>query len=166
MGVHPQSQINPLKKTHRNSIKNSNSNKNHGSVTNHSTGSYKKAYTKAPYENRVRKLPCKTYVECGDCPFAGRCRYLHDPRLQTSIGNVTLREKDGKLLNKSDLIGEDPNFYWNPMKEIALKRSTKNGEYQLPAVLQHYNPPPPGKCMYMIQMMMIIIFIMITIFNK
>ena len=38
---------------YRNSIKNSNSNKNHGSVTNHSTGSYKKVYTKAPYENSL-----------------------------------------------------------------------------------------------------------------
>lgn len=45
-------------------------------------------------QDKLRQLPCKTFISVGTCPYRDRCVYLHDPRLMTRDAKTKTRRKN------------------------------------------------------------------------
>ena len=51
-------------------------------------------------------LPCKTYIMCGNCPYYGRCKYIHDPRIKS----VSVQREKPHMKNNID--DDEDIWFW------------------------------------------------------
>lgn len=82
--------------------------------------------TEADFE--FRRLPCRTFVATGRCPYRDHCCYLHDPRVECFNYKLTTRRR-----NKCDAVYDA--FFWPPAEGISADSppSSSRVEYSIPA---------------------------------
>lgn len=83
-------------------------------------------------DDKFRRLPCRTFISTGTCPYRERCVYLHDPRIATKSVKSKSRKK-----NKDDVATDA--WFWPVMPDGELQ---VDHAYQ-PIVNQYYVVPVP-----------------------
>jgi hypothetical protein len=56
---------------------------------------------------QVYRLPCKTQVATGFCPYRQRCHFLHDHRLEGSVSSKLRMDKSSHRVRT-----EEDSFFW------------------------------------------------------
>jgi len=80
-------------------------------------------------DKEKRRLPCRTYISVGCCPYRDRCAYLHDPRIASQVSKSKSRKKSAEESGVHDA------FFWPPMEDQNLKIDNTG----LPIVIQSYS---------------------------
>jgi len=79
-----------------------------------------------------RRLPCRTYISVGCCPYRDRCAYIHDPRIATYFSKSKSRRK----------VVENPQlhdcFFWPALEDVTRMKFDNSGR---PLVRQEYYVP-------------------------
>jgi hypothetical protein len=83
-------------------------------------------------DDKFRRLPCRTFICTGTCPYRERCVYLHDPRIISRNVKSKSRRK-----NKDDVVSDA--WFWPVMadEDLVLDNSGQ------PIVNQFYHVPLP-----------------------
>ena len=68
--------------------------------------------------NNFRKLPCKTFISTGTCPYGNKCKFIHDPRFTTSSWWSANNELEPKLSNTSNQYDYHDLFFWKSNTEF------------------------------------------------
>jgi len=79
-----------------------------------------------------RKLPCRTFIAVGCCPYRDRCAYLHDPRIASHYSKSKSRKKGIEDSSPQDC------FYWPAIERHDKPLLDVTGR---PVVIQQYNIP-------------------------
>jgi hypothetical protein len=66
---------------------------------------------------KISRLPCRVHVSTGDCPFRGRCSFLHDSRISSHSSE---KRHSTRRRNVDETITD--SFYWPPMPSIQSMR--------------------------------------------
>lgn len=83
-------------------------------------------------DDKFRRLPCRTFICTGTCPYRERCVYLHDPRIISRNVKSKSRRK-----NKDDVVSDA--WFWPVMMDddLVVDQSSQ------PIVNQFYHVPLP-----------------------
>ncbi len=93
-----------------------------------------------PQQQRLRQLPCRTFLSCGTCPYGPRCVFLHDYRLEGSpLAPLGTIRRTNEAVKKRDEATDA--LYWPQMKVEMV--SYHLDERNLPLISQQYIVPKP-----------------------
>jgi hypothetical protein len=83
-------------------------------------------------DDKFRRLPCRTFICTGTCPYRERCVYLHDPRIISRNVKSKSRRK-----NKDDVVSDA--WFW----PVMLDEDLVTDHSSQPIVNQFYHVPLP-----------------------
>jgi len=89
----------------------------------------------------IRQLPCKTWVMVGTCPYARRCQYIHDPRVESLYCFQLKSRKKNAEDNSVD------SLFWPPLPRGNLLYDRRNE----PITSQQYIIPHHTNSPYLVK---------------
>mgnify|MGYP001048218088 CR=1 FL=1 len=67
----------------------------------------------------MKRLPCKTLISTGACPYKNKCKFIHD---------VRITNKCVKTIKKSDIDIKNDGFYWPKSENNSLYSPNKKNK--------------------------------------
>ena len=75
---------------------------------------------------QVYRLPCKTQVATGFCPYRQRCQFLHDHRLAGSVSSKLRMDKSSHRVST-----EEDSFFWPMQPSFSSTNTHSKQEYNI-----------------------------------
>lgn len=84
---------------------------------------------------QVYRLPCKTQVATGFCPYRQRCQFLHDHRLAGSVSSKLRMDKSSHRVST-----EEDSFFWPMQPSFSSTNTNTKQEYNIRRNVHEQDP--------------------------